>query len=112
VRCRVIAAAFICVWLILLAGDFGDDLGLFDNDDDAVDQALDGALADLGQAIDIHHSDTATWLVAHDSSGAATPVMLPSAFFRNETSAFTLLRIAPRPQPTIFHSERSSVLLL
>ena len=111
-RCRIISAAFIGVWLILLAGDFCDDLGLFDNDDGAVDQALDGALAEIGQAIDITHSDTATWLVAHDSSGAATPAMLSAAFFMNETSAYTLLRIAPAPQPTIFYSEHSPVLLL
>jgi len=112
VRCRIISGAFLGVWLVLLAGDFCDDLGLFDDDDGTVDQALDGALSDFGQAIDTSdHSDTATWLVAHDSSGPATSAMLPAPLFINETS-FALLRSAPVRQPAIAHNERRSILLL
>lgn len=110
---RMISAAFLGVWLILLAGDFCDDLGFFDDDNSTVDQALDVALADLGQAIDTsHHSDTATWLVAHDSSGGATPAMLPAPFIINEDSTVSLLRVAPGPRSAILHHERSAVLLL
>lgn len=109
----MIAAAFLGVWLALLAGDFCDDLGLFDDDDAAVDQALDGALADLGQAIDISgHSDTTIWLVAHDSSGAARPAVIPVPFFTKEISPVGPLSTAPASGPAIVHNERSTVLLL
>src|ERR1043166_9233434 len=53
VQCRIIAAAFLGVWLVLIARGFCDDLGFFDDDRHPVDQALDVALADLGQAVDI-----------------------------------------------------------
>jgi hypothetical protein len=114
-QCRIIAAAFLGVWLVLLAGDFCDDLGLFDDDDAAaVDQALDGALAALGQAIDTSdHSDMAPWFVAHDSSGAAMPAMLPTPFFIiHETFRDARLRIVPAREPVNDFRERSTVLLL
>jgi hypothetical protein len=115
VQCRIIAAAFLGVWLVLLAGDFCDDLGLFDDDDAAaVDQALDGALAALGQAIDTSdHSDMAPWFVAHDSSGAAMPAMLPTPFFIiHETFRDARLRIVPAREPVNDFRDRSTVLLL
>ncbi|HEY6199058.1 MAG TPA: hypothetical protein VI231_10635 [Candidatus Binatia bacterium] len=113
VQCRIIAAAFLGVWLVLIAGDFCDDLGLFDDDNNAVDQALDVALADLGQAVDISaHSHAAAWVAARDDFRAAQPALLPAPFLTNETLPTALSRASPAAGPTNHFRERSTVLLL
>jgi hypothetical protein len=112
VPCRIIAAAFLGVWLILLAGDFCDDLGLFENSDPAADLALDDALADLGQAIAASaHSAAATWLAARDHSPTA-PALLPALYFTNRIFRVALRETHSPPEPAIRQREYSAILLL
>jgi len=112
VRCRIIAAGFLCVWLILLAGDFCEDLGLFDDLAPWADLALDAALADLGQAIGAsNHSDTAAWLAARDHSPTA-PALLPALFYTNRIFRVALRETHSPPEPAIRQREYSAILLL
>jgi len=112
VRCRIVSAVFLGVWFVLLAGDFSDDLGLFD-DDGAVDQALDVALADFGQAIDISdHSNAAAWLAASDHVPAAPAALPPASLFTNETSPAAPFRASTAPELALYVRERSTVFLL
>ena len=110
---RLISAAFLGVWLILLAGDFCDDLGLFDEDGGAVDQALDAALADLGQAVDTA-SDTsiAASVVARHDFRLTHLVLLPARFVTAEIVPSFLLQVSAAPEPTSDFRQRSTVLLL
>lgn len=110
--CRIVAAAFLGVWLVLLAGDFCDDLGLFDGDGSAADLALDGALADLGQAIDASdHTAEAAWLAARDHS-PTMPTFLPASFYTNRIFRVALRETHSPPEPAMHPGERSAVLLL
>ena len=109
---RIIAAAFLSVWLVLLAGDFCDDLGLFDGDGSTADLALDAALADLGQAIATSdHSAAATWLAARGHSPTA-PALLPASFYLNQLLQKALREIHSPPEAPTQQGERSTVLLL
>jgi hypothetical protein len=75
---RIVSTVFLGVWLSLLAGDFCDDLGFFDDDNSEADQALDVALADLGQAIDTSdHSDVAPLPVSIGQTSVAHPSLTP-----------------------------------
>src|SRR5690349_19148264 len=99
-RGRLISAAFLGVWLVLLAGDFCDDLGLFDDDGGTVDQALDAALADLGQALDTgsDFSIAASVTARHDFR-LAHPVLLPARFATAEMVPSFLLQASAAPEP-------------
>ena len=112
-RRRLISAAFLGVWLVLLAGDFCDDVGLFDDDDGTVDKALDAALADLGQAVDTgsDFSIAASVTARHDFR-LAHPVLLPTRFETLEIVPSFLLQASAAAEPTNFFRERSTVLLL
>jgi hypothetical protein len=113
VPCRVIAAAFLCVWLVLLAGDFCEDLGFLDGDGSAVDLALDGALADLGQAIasSDHSNVVATWLAARHHSPTA-PALLPALFYANRIFRLALREAHSPPERALRQRGYSAVLLL
>jgi hypothetical protein len=111
VRSPIIAAGFLGVWLVLLAGDACEDLG-FLHDDLSFDLAIDVALADLGQAIGAaHDSDAAALHAAHDQS-PATPILLPAALFTNTIFRVALRETHSPSEPATRHGERSTVLLL
>ena len=113
VNCRIISAAFLGVWIVLLAGDFCEDVGLFDDDNSAVDLAVDIALADLGQAIDAStdHSGPAAWVASRDHSPISTAAMHPAAFFAAKIFYVSVLD-ASRALEVTNAGQRSVVLLL
>jgi len=74
-RRRILSVALLGVWLGLFTADFCDELGLFGDAESAVDEALDVALAELGQAIDgsTHHSHAVVLRASRSRSGPAHP---------------------------------------
>ncbi|HEY1371968.1 MAG TPA: hypothetical protein VGH50_05825 [Candidatus Binatia bacterium] len=109
-RCRIVAAAFLGVWLVLLAGDFCEDVGFF-AEDPAVDCAVDAALADLGQAVDTSHHYEAVWTAIWEHSPAAA-ALLPAPFSTNETFQAGLWHPPSTSGLKTFSVESSAVLLL
>ncbi len=111
VRFRIIATGFLGVWLVLLTGDFCEDLGLF-NENPAFDLALDGALADLGQAVGIcNHSGTAARLAPNDHT-PATAALVPVYIYTNGIFRVALRETHSPPEPATRQSEFNTVLRL
>ena len=112
VRCRIIAAGFLGMWLVLMASDFLEDIGVFAYDDPAVDLALDSALADLGQAVNTSgHSDATASLAARDHF-RTMPALLPASIFTSRIFQMALRETHSPPEPPTRQGEFSAVLLL
>lgn len=48
---RVLAASFLMVWLLILAVEFSEDVGIFAYDDPDLDNSMDATLEGFGNAI-------------------------------------------------------------
>ena len=88
---RILSVVLLGVWLGLFTADFFDDLGLIGDTDSDVEQSLDVALADLGQAIDgpSHHSHAVVLHASRSQPGPAHPG-LPA-----KLDALHILGVAP-----------------
>lgn len=87
--CRVVAASFVVVWLVLLGIEFSEDTGFFEYDDPGMDKSVEGTLTSLGEAIKV--SDEAQVTLSHTllvSPAASNPSVIDGVlflFFREET---------------------------